>query len=136
MSNSLLPHVEKPGSSVYEISRQGHLSGFLFPSPGGLPDPGIKPVSITSPECQADSLPLVPCERASLVNKLNINFHLVVFIWGFPGDSAVKNLCSSARNMGLIPGLRRFPGEGNGNPLHSLAWEVPWTEQPMEPYHP
>ena len=29
------------------FSRQGYRSGKLFPSPGGLPDPGIKP---TSPE--------------------------------------------------------------------------------------
>ena len=21
-------------------------------------------------------------------------------------------------------------GEGNGNPLHILAWEIPWTEEP------
>ena len=79
---------------------------------------------------QADSLPLVPSERASLVSKLNINFHLVVFIWGFPGGSAVKNPHASARDMGLIPGLRRSPGEGNGNPLHSFAWEIPWAEEP------
>ena len=32
----------------------------------------------------------------------------------------VKNLCANAgdsRDMGLIPGLGRFPGEENGNPL-------------------
>ena len=32
----------------------------------------------------------------------------------------VKNLCTNAgdsRDMGLIPGLGRFPGEENGNPL-------------------
>ena len=22
------------------------------------------------------------------------------------------------------------PGEGNGNPLSILAWEIPWTEEP------
>ena len=40
--------------------------------------------------------------------------------------------------MGLIPGLGRCPGEGNGNSLQygnwkqqllSLAWEIPWTEE-------
>ena len=30
----------------------------------------------------------------------------------------------------LIFGLGRSPGEGNGNPLHILAWEIPWTEEP------
>ena len=34
------------------------------------------------------------------------------------------------RNAGSIPGSGRSPGEGNGNPLHILAWEVPWTEEP------
>ena len=35
---------------------------------------------------------------------------------GFPGGSVVKNACS-AGDMVSIPGLRRCPGEGNGNPL-------------------
>ena len=29
----------------------------------------------------------------------------------------LKNLSASARGTGLIPGLGRSPGEGNGNPL-------------------
>ena len=36
---------------------------------------------------------------------------------GFPGHSVVKNPLASAGDMGLIPGLGRSPGEGNGNPL-------------------
>ena len=36
---------------------------------------------------------------------------------GFPGGSVVKNLPASAEDTGLIPGLGRSPGEGNGNPL-------------------
>ena len=30
--------------------RQEHLCGFPFPTPGNLPDQGIKPVSLKSPE--------------------------------------------------------------------------------------
>ena len=41
----------------------------------------------------------------------------------------VKNLPANARDVGLIPGSRRSPGGGNGNPLH-FAWEIPWTEEP------
>ena len=48
----------------------------------------------------------------------------VIWIWvtllvfpHFSGGSAVKNLPASAEDMGLIPGLRRSPGEGNGHPL-------------------
>ena len=40
-----------------EFSRQEHWSGYLFPSPGDLPDPGIEP---GSPALQADSLPSEP----------------------------------------------------------------------------
>ena len=36
------------------FSRQEYWSGLPFPSPGGLPDPGIEP---RSPALQADSLP-------------------------------------------------------------------------------
>ena len=35
----------------------------------------------------------------------------------FPGGSVVKNLSTNAGDVGLIPGLGRFPGGGNGNPL-------------------
>ena len=31
--------------------------------------------------------------------------------------------------MGLIPGLGRTSGGGNGNPLQHLAWEILWTEE-------
>ena len=31
------------------FSRQEYWSGLPYPPPGGLPDPGIKPVSSTSP---------------------------------------------------------------------------------------
>ena len=35
------------------------------------------------------------------------------------GGSDVKVSTSNVGNPGLIPGLGRSPGEGNGNPLHS-----------------
>ena len=39
------------------FSRQEYWSGLPFPSPGDLPNPGIKP---RSPALQADSLPSEP----------------------------------------------------------------------------
>jgi len=36
---------------------------------------------------------------------------------GFPGGSVVKNPTANAGDVGLIPGLERSPGEGNGNPF-------------------
>ena len=53
---------------------------------------------------------------------------------GFPGGLVVKNPTANAGDggdVGLIPGLGRSPGRGNGNP-HSifLAPEIPWSEKP------
>ena len=42
LSNSFRPH-QAPLSM--EFTRQEYKSGLPFPSPGDLPDPGIKPVS-------------------------------------------------------------------------------------------
>ena len=35
----------------------------------------------------------------------------------FPGGSVVKNLPANAGDADSVSGLRRSPGEGNGNPL-------------------
>ena len=35
---------------------------------------------------------------------------------GSPGGSGGKESACSAGDLGSIPGLGRFPGEGNGNP--------------------
>ena len=52
---------------------------------------------------------------------------------GFPSGSVVNNTPVNARDVGLIPGLERSPGEGNGNPLQyscignpmdRVAWQV------------
>ena len=37
--------------------------------------------------------------------------------WIFPGGSEVKASACNVGDLGSIPGLGRFPGEGNGNPL-------------------
>ena len=45
---------------------------------------------------------------------------------GFPGGTMVKNppaRAADARDGGLILGLGRFPGEGNGNPLQYSCLE-------------
>ena len=47
---------------------------------------------------------------------------------GFPGGTVIKNLPASVRDagdVGLIPGLGRSPGEGNGNPLQDSCLEKP-----------
>ena len=53
-------------------------------------------------------------------------------LWAFPGGSVVKNPPANTGNMGLIPGLWRSPGEGNGSfpgeshGQRSLAGYSPW----------
>ena len=45
----------------------------------------------------------------------------------------VKNLpakAGDAKDMGLIPGLGRSPGVGNGTLSSILAWKIPWIEEP------
>ena len=46
---------------------------------------------------------------------------------GFPGGSDCKVSACNAGDLGLIPGLRRSPGEGNGNPL-----QYSYLENPMD----
>ena len=84
-----------PSSSVHGILQARMRTELPFPPPGDLPDPGIKP---GSPALQANSLP----SQGSC---------------GFPGDSDGKEYACNAEDMGLIPGLRRFPGEENGNSI-------------------
>ena len=45
----------------------------------------------------------------------------------FPGASVVKDPPASARDLDLIPGWERFPGEGYGNPL-----QYSYLENPMD----
>ena len=43
--------------------------------------------------------------------------------WAFPGASAGKESACNAGDLGLIPGLGRSPGEGNGYPLQYSVLE-------------
>ena len=53
--------------------------------------------------------------------------------WVFPGGAVVKNPSANVGDAGLIPGLGRSPGEGNGNlpqysclgnPMDRGAWKA------------
>ena len=44
---------------------------------------------------------------------------------GYPGGSAGKEFVCSEGDLGLIPGLGRSPGEGNGSPLQFSCLENP-----------
>ena len=44
---------------------------------------------------------------------------------GFPGGSAGKESAFNVGDLGLIPGLRIFPGGEHGNPFHYSCLENP-----------
>ena len=63
---------------------------------------------------------------------LRVLLHLcqIVCLWpavrqGSPGGSVVKNPPTNAGDVGVIPGLGRSLGEGNGNPLQYSCLENP-----------
>ena len=67
-----------------------------------------------------------------ILPSLTVSFYLLLFLslilpcmQGFPGGSEVKASASNARDVGLIPGSGRSPGEGNGNPLQYSCLENP-----------
>ena len=49
---------------------------------------------------------------------------------GFPGGSDGKASACSVGDPGLIPGLGRFPGEGNGDPLQYHCLENLMDKEP------
>ena len=53
-----------------EVSRPEHWSGWPFPFPGDLPNPGVEP---RSPTVKADSLPAEPQGKPSTVAR-NVDF--------------------------------------------------------------
>ena len=56
--------------------------------------------------------------------------------WGFPGGAS-KNLLASAgdvRDVDLIPGSEDTLEEGVATHSSLLAWRVPWTVEPGDPW--
>ena len=51
-------------------------------------------------------------------------------IGGFPHSSNGKESAHNVGDLGLIPGLRRSPGEAMAKHSSILAWRIPQTEEP------
>ena len=49
---------------------------------------------------------------------------------GFPGGSDGKESSCNVGDLGSIPGLGRFPDKGMPTHFSTLAWIIPWTEEP------
>ena len=61
-----------------------------------------------------------------------VRLQLVQMSFKWDGSVGKKSACNAvdAEDSGSIPGSRRFPGKGNGNPLQYSCWKIPWTEEP------
>ena len=46
--------------------------------------------------------------------------------------TVIQETACNAGDSGLIPGSGGSPGEGNATHSSTLAWEIPWTEEPGE----
>ena len=120
--------------------RQGHWSGWLFPSPGDLPDPRIEP---GSPALQAYSLPSEPpgqrCEGLRYFQCVPLQISLLIVLaqkeqhlwrqtlgfspWGRSGEDPewLSPGCSAAA-LSLIAFLSWFPRWMS----HPLSWTQSW----------
>ena len=54
----------------------------------------------------------------------------VVVISGFPGSSDGKESACNAGDPGLIPELGRSPEKEMATQSSTLAWKIPWVEEP------
>ena len=52
------------------------------------------------------------------------------YFLGLLDGSVVKNPSDNVRDMGLIPGSGRCPGEEMATHSSTLAWKIPWKEKP------
>ena len=57
-------------------------------------------------------------------------------MWGVPRASAGKEFASNEGDLGLIPGLGRSPGEGNGYPFQYSCLENPHGQRSLVGYSP
>ena len=131
--------VASQASLFRRFPRQEHWSGLPFPSPGDLPDPGIKP---KSPALQVDSLPSEPPGKPwgpLLVNQKGLKcFHwceVQLFLWGCPQLFLLQCPCLSPQNSpsGFGGTHAPLPGkaEGDACPLFCLSAQSPFSEPPL-----
>ena len=58
---------------------------------------------------------------------------IYIHIWAFQAEIVVRKLPANAediRDVGLIPGSRRFSEEGMATHFSIVAWRILWTEEP------
>ena len=98
------------------FSRQEYWSGLLYPPPGGLPDPGIQPTSLTSPGLAGCSSPLEPPGKPDVANESETKVKVT---------QSCPTLCGPGQNSGmgsplLLQGI--FPTQGSNPGLLHCRW--------------
>ena len=100
------------------FSRQEYWSGLPFPSPGDLPNPGIKP---GSPQLQADPLPSETSKAPITQTNLSISVLFYCGV-GFPGGASGKEpACQykKPKKYGFSPWVGKKP------------WRKAWQPTPV-----
>ena len=114
MSDSLRPHVLQLARLLcpWGFSMQQYWNGLSCPSPGDLPNPGIKPRSPALQVVQLDSLPTEPPGkpyRSSSVLSDSLQSHGLYSPWNSPGQNIGGDGLSLLQGIfptqGLNPGL-------------------------------
>ena len=72
-------------------------------------------MTVLKPVCFSKSHIYFPC--ASLESRISDFSYYLILQRVFPDSSVGKESACNAANLGSIPGLGRYPGEGNGNSL-------------------
>ena len=115
-----------------ESPRPEYWNGLLFPSPGNLPDLGVKPVSPASPTLEANSLPLSHLGSPSIVCAvLSHSSHVPLFaiLWTVTHQVPLSMGFSKQEYWSGLP----FPSPGDlPNPGIDLT---SWTVAYQVPVH-
>ena len=86
-----------------EVSRQEYWSGLPFPSPGNLPDPGIKPASPASPALAGGFFTTAPAGKPLTYTKRV----LTTIFWSWylvkSGLRSPKSIISQLHSLHLFP---------------------------------
>ena len=105
------------------FSRWEYWSGLPRPSPGDLPDPGIKPVSLMSLQLAGGFFTTsTPGEPNYQVSNKGIQ--------GFSGGSAVKNPPAMQETQVQSLGWEDPLEKEMATVSSILAWKTSWTEEP------
>ena len=80
---------------------------------------------------------LIKCVIMTLLNRaiMRIKLYMCIYIWllRWLSGKECTYQCRRHRDMGLIPGSKRYAGVGMATHSNILAWKILWTERPGRP---